>query len=103
MMVLRMMVLRMMVLEVMILRMMVLRMTVLRMMVLRMMVLRMMVLRIMAFRMMMTDDVHLKALDGIRLWRVVFQKDTFHPHCLCHPQRADKPFQNNPIDSSRTL
>ena len=98
-----MMVLRMMVLWMMVLRMMVLEVMILRMMVLRMTVLRMMVLRMMAFRMMMTDDVHLKALDGIRLRRVVFQKDTFHPHCLCDPQRADKPFQNNPIDSSRTL
>ena len=93
----------MMVLRMMVLRMMVLRMMVLEVMILRMMVLRMTVLRMMAFRMMMTDDVHLKALDGIRLWRVVFQKDTFHPHRLCDPQRADKPFQNNPIDSSRTL
>ena len=97
------MVLKMMVLRMMVLRMMVLEVMILRMMVLRMTVLRMMVLRMMAFRMMMTDDVHLKALDGIRLWRVVFQKDTFHPHRLCHPQRADKLFQNNPIDSSRTL
>ena len=76
----------------MVLRMMVLRMMVLEVMILRMMALRMTVLRMMAFRMMMTDDVHLKALDGVRLWRVVFQKDTFHPHRLCDPQRADKRF-----------
>ena len=78
-------------------------MMVLRMMVLGVMVLGVMVPRVMVLWILSLKDVHLKALDGIRLWRVVFQKDTLHPHRLCDPQRADKTFQNNPINSSRTL